>query len=226
MNKRLFLTALFYLSWQLVVAFRVKTFPGGGTPSSGRFTGVLTSSPSLWSTSFILRSDSRSCSLFSAIDVQKNGDIHRNKRSWLISLLPKHPLLRVFKTKATNIWGIIFGVQCWSLMLVWLIGMIFFMPFKMLFPQLDRNGILIDAGGRWWSRLVTFPHSIPRISGYKNLPPRAEPCLYIANHASWLDIPILGGYLPPMKFVCKKELTKVISLSFVSTFILALSNSI
>ena len=69
---------------------------------------------------------------------------------------------------------------------------------------------MIDAGGRWWSRLVSFPHSVPRMTGYENLPPKNEPCLYIANHASWLDIPILGGYLPPLKFVCKKELTKVI----------------
>ncbi len=207
--------ALFYFSWQLGLAFHVNAFYGGGILSSGRFTDVSTSSSSAASSSpvpIVFRSRARSHSLYSTIGVQNSGDILRKKRSWLISLIPKQPLLRIFKTKATNVWGIVFGMQCWSLMLVWMMGMILFMPFKILFPDLDRNGILIDAGGRWWSRLVTFPHSIPRIDGYKNLPPRTEPCLYIANHASWLDIPILGGYLPPMKFVCKKELTKVVFL--------------
>ena len=123
--------------------------------------------------------------------------------------LPRRPMVKVFN-KSFNIWGIIFGIQCWALMFVWFAYMIVFMPFKMLFPWLDRDGIVIDAGGRWWSRLVNFPHSIPRITGRENLPPKGEACIYIANHASWLDIPILGGYLPPFKFVCKKELTKVI----------------
>lgn len=125
------------------------------------------------------------------------------------SLLPKYPIFKVFK-KAVNVWGIIFGLQCWSIMCLWFLGMIAFMPFKLLFPRsIDKDGILIDSLGRWWSRLVSFPHSIPTVTGTENLPPKNEACIYIANHASWMDIPILGGFLPPLKFVCKKELTKV-----------------
>ena len=209
MNDRLaVLMAIICLWGKLGEALSTKGFRGRTIVSSNRFNGVLTSS----ATSSIpagFRDGSRSQTSCPAISALESANIQK-KRSWLLSLLPKSPLFRVFKTKATNLWGILFGLQCWSLMFVWMIGMILFMPFKILFPNLDRNGILIDAGGRWWSRLVTFPHSIPRISGYENLPSRTEPCLYIANHASWLDIPIIGGYLPPMKFVCKKELTKVL----------------
>lgn len=168
--------------------------------------GGLSSS---WMPTDLRGRDIGSTSLFSAVSLQEDDNVGRKKRSWLLSLLPKRPLFRVFKTKAANVWGILFGLQCWSLMFLWLFGMVMFMPFKVLFPGLDKNGIMIDAGGRWWSRLVSFPHSVPRMTGYENLPPKNEPCLYIANHASWLDIPILGGYLPPLKFVCKKELTKV-----------------
>ena len=144
-------------------------------------------------------------SLFGTLSLQnekEKGKFH------LISIWPKHPIFKVFK-KAINIWGIIFGIQCCSIMCLWFIGMLLFMPFKLLFPKFDKDGIVIDSLGRWWSRLVSFPHSIPTVTGIENLPPKTEPCIYIANHASWMDIPILGGYLPPLKFVCKKELTKV-----------------
>lgn len=118
------------------------------------------------------------------------------------------PVFRVFK-KAVNIWGIVFGVQCWSIMLLWMVGMLMFMPFKLIFGnRFDPDGILIDTFGRWWSFLVSFPHSLPRITGRENLPPSGEACVFIANHASWMDIPMVG-LLPPLKFVCKKELTKV-----------------
>jgi hypothetical protein len=118
------------------------------------------------------------------------------------------PVFSVFK-KSINLWGVLFGLQCWSIMVLWMLGMLLFMPFKLLLGgRLDPDGILIDTLGRWWSFLVSFPHSLPRITGRENLPPRGEACVYIANHASWMDIPILG-LLPPLKFVCKKELTKV-----------------
>jgi hypothetical protein len=118
------------------------------------------------------------------------------------------PVFRVFK-KAVNVWGVVFGIQCWSIMLLWMVGMLMFMPFKLIFGnRLDPDGILIDTLGRWWSFLVSFPHSLPRITGRQNLPPSGEACVFIANHASWMDIPMVG-LLPPLKFVCKKELTKV-----------------
>ena len=141
----------------------------------------------------------------SIIDPQKSNSRKFN----ILNYFPRKPMFKVFK-KAINPWGIVFGVQCWAIMLLWFVGMLLFMPIKTLFGnRIDKDGILIDSLGRWWSRLVSFPHSLPRVTGVENLPPKNEACIYIANHASWMDIPILGGFLPPLKFVCKKELTKV-----------------
>lgn len=95
-------------------------------------------------------------------------------------------------------------------MIVWMLYQLIMMPFKLVFGNLfDSEGIIIDAGGRWWSRFTTFPHSLPRVTGIKNIPPRKEPCIYVCNHQSWMDIPYMGGFLPALKFVCKKELTKI-----------------
>jgi len=76
-------------------------------------------------------------------------------RSKILKFLPRKPMFTVFK-KACNLYGLLFGVQCWSIMILWLVGMLAFMPFKIVFAQrLDKDGIIIDALGRWWSRLVT-----------------------------------------------------------------------
>lgn len=127
----------------------------------------------------------------------------------LRNLFGKLPSFNVGRLKV-NIFGIFFALQCWSLMLCWLGGMLMIMPFKLIFGKLfDSEGIIIDAGGRWWSRLTTFPHSLPRVTGIENIPSRKEPTIYVSNHQSWMDIPYMGGYLPALKFVCKKELTKI-----------------
>ena len=126
-------------------------------------------------------------------------------RSDLWSMLPKIKVGKLY----VNLWGVLFGIQCWSLMFFWLAGMLAFLPFKLLLgDRFDEEGLVIDGLGRWWSRLTTFPHSLPRLTGRKNIP-WGEPCVYVANHASWLDIPYMGGYLPALKFVGKKELTKI-----------------
>jgi 1-acyl-sn-glycerol-3-phosphate acyltransferase len=119
------------------------------------------------------------------------------------------PQFKVRGKMVVNVWGVLFALQCWSLMICWMLGMLLMMPFKALFGnRFDSEGILMDFFGRWWSRLTTFPHSIPRLTGRENIP-WGEPCIYVANHQSWMDIPLMGGYLPAMKFVGKRELTKI-----------------
>lgn len=137
----------------------------------------------------------------SAVD---EGNIWEVKRDFF-RLLPQMIIAR----KVINLWGVFFGIQCWALMFCWLFGMLLVMPLKFAFgDRFDSEGLFIDGFGRWWSRLTTFPHSIPRLTGRENIP-WGEPCIYVANHASWMDIPYIGGYMPALKFVGKQELLKI-----------------
>lgn len=57
--------------------------------------------------------------------------------------------------------------------------------------------------------LILFVTGVtPRVSGRRNLP--AEPCIVVANHASYLDGIILMAVLPPrFAFVIKREMVRV-----------------
>mmetsp|Transcript_35265 Transcript_35265/g.35924 ORF Transcript_35265/g.35924 Transcript_35265/m.35924 type:complete len:309 (-) Transcript_35265:98-1024(-) len=133
-----------------------------------------------------------------------NADLKRAKWTW-----PVHPQIYLFR-KTVNIWGILFAVQSFLLAIPWMFGMLAILPFKsILRDKFDPNGVRIDSLGRIWGRMILFPHSAPRITGKNNIPNKNETCIYIANHKSWLDVPMIGGYLPPMKFVAKRELIKV-----------------
>eukprot|EP01041_Mallomonas_annulata_P007835 gene7835-16026_t len=130
--------------------------------------------------------------------------LYRNQKFW------NRILSFNIAKKEVSLWGIIFAIQTCICTLPWILGMLLLLPFKLILKEkFDPNGLLIDNLGRVWARLVTFPHTIPRVTGRENLPNPSEPCIYISNHASWLDIPFVGGYLPPVKFVAKQELSKL-----------------
>lgn len=60
------------------------------------------------------------------------------------------------------------------------------------------------------TRLLTLFTACPlRVEGYENLPDSNEPCVYVANHASYLDGPFFIAALKrPFSFVAKVELAK------------------
>ena len=85
------------------------------------------------------------------------------------------------------------------------------------FPDLDPNRSFYDKTGKIWAKaFLTITNSMPTYSGdISRLDDSKEqtPCLFVANHASWLDIPVLCTILSPVfKFIAKGELMKVICI--------------
>ena len=73
---------------------------------------------------------------------------------------------------------------------------------------------MYDATGKVWAKgFLALTNSSPSFSGdLERLEELKEPqaCLYVANHASWLDIPVICTVLSPVfKFIAKGELLKV-----------------
>jgi 1-acyl-sn-glycerol-3-phosphate acyltransferase len=76
----------------------------------------------------------------------------------------------------------------------------------------DPHRTVYDTTGKVWAKVwLTMTNSYPTMSGnIDQLKGDQCPCLYVANHASWLDIPVLCTVLDPVfKFIAKGELRKV-----------------
>lgn len=78
-----------------------------------------------------------------------------------------------------------------------------------LFGVEDKPGGIFDHTPRVWSRITLWAagvratvHDPERMAG-------GEPRIYVSNHLSWFDIPVLSAVLPRYKFVAKAELFKV-----------------
>ncbi|TLM65266.1 MAG: acyl-phosphate glycerol 3-phosphate acyltransferase [Deltaproteobacteria bacterium] len=71
-------------------------------------------------------------------------------------------------------------------------------------PKLSWRRLAIRTGVRVLARAAGIPVTV---QGVAHLPPEGQPCLYLSNHASYLDGLLLSGYLPrPVSFVAKREL--------------------
>ncbi|GKY93216.1 hypothetical protein MPSEU_000289400 [Mayamaea pseudoterrestris] len=78
--------------------------------------------------------------------------------------------------------------------------------------EFDENRDIYDKTGKVWSRTwLAMTDSYPSFSGnVSRIREPQGPCLYVANHASWLDIPIICTVLDPVfKFIAKAELEKL-----------------
>ncbi len=82
--------------------------------------------------------------------------------------------------------------------------------------DLDPNRAFYDRTGKIWAKAwLTMTNSYPTVSGDVSRLSRENEkelgaCLFVANHASWLDIPVLCTVLDPVfKFIAKGELSTV-----------------
>jgi Acyltransferase len=97
---------------------------------------------------------------------------------------------------------------------VWMAAMMMVeLMYKLDKENQDTHRALFDSTGKVWSKIwLTLTDSYPTFSGDidKLRAGRHGPCLYVANHASWLDIPVLCTVLDPVfKFIAKGELRSV-----------------
>lgn len=116
------------------------------------------------------------------------------------------------KEKVVNSFG--FFTLAISLMTgpIWMLAMMITDKVCNMNENLDPNRVFYDFTGKVWSRVwLTMSDSYPTFSGeIDELRKGQGPCLYVANHASWLDIPVICTVLDPVfKFIAKSELASV-----------------
>jgi hypothetical protein len=117
-----------------------------------------------------------------------------------------------------------FGVYCGSVIMLtsipWMAAMSALQTLqKFSFTKnLDPQRALYDTTGKIWARTwLSLANSYPEITGDVDLVAKngsldslGGPVMFVANHASWLDIPILCCALNPVfKFIAKGELRDV-----------------
>jgi len=119
------------------------------------------------------------------------------------------------KTKSVNLFG------AWALAVSLVICPIWYAALKMcslsydIFgDDWDPNREFYDGLGKIWANaFLTATNSMPSYSGELQLlrkGPHNKPCLFVANHASWLDVPVLCTCTDQVfKFVSKAELGKL-----------------
>jgi Acyltransferase len=86
--------------------------------------------------------------------------------------------------------------------------------YKLIGDDWDPNREFFDGLGKIWAKaFLSLIGSYPTFSGELELlqkGPHNQPCLFVANHASWLDIPVLCTCTDQVfKFVAKGELGKL-----------------
>jgi len=135
--------------------------------------------------------------------------------SFTLSPEELNPLIRIgdgSKEKIINAFGLLPLVVSLLTGPIWLLAMTVVEKISNMNEKFDPNREIFDYTGKIWSRVwLTSTRSYPSLSGeIDSIREREGPCMYVANHASWLDIPILCTVLDPVfKFIAKSELEKV-----------------
>lgn len=142
--------------------------------------------------------------------------LFEKEEDYRITKEESQPLIRVGEGSNEKIVNA-FGLWCAAVSLftgpIWSAAMFLIDATLNKMDNVDPHRSIYDATGKVWAKTwLTLTNSYPTISG--NLQyiqnNNAQPCLYVANHASWLDIPVLCTVLDPVfKFIAKGELRKV-----------------
>lgn len=136
--------------------------------------------------------------------------------SHVLSTEQVHALIKLGKNPDSQ--KIINGFGLWALVVSLITGPIWMAAMGIVESILDFNQNLdphrasFDKTGKLWAHAwLVMTNSFPTFSGHTELlKEETGPCLYVANHASWLDIPVLCTVLDPVfKFIAKGELEKV-----------------
>uniref|UniRef100_A0A7S2URA0 Phospholipid/glycerol acyltransferase domain-containing protein n=1 Tax=Attheya septentrionalis TaxID=420275 RepID=A0A7S2URA0_9STRA len=136
------------------------------------------------------------------------------EKSFILTEEEVKPIVRLGEgdsEKIINAWGL-WGATISALtMPFWAAAMTIVNGICALNEDLDPHRAVYDATGKVWSKLwLIVANSYPEVTGdVDRLKTTRGPCIYVANHASWLDIPILCTVLDPVfKFISKAELVQ------------------
>jgi hypothetical protein len=143
--------------------------------------------------------------------------------SYFLTKEESHPIIRIGKNDENEKIINMFGVWCLFISLItgplWMCAMYIVNVIYQFNNNnndnttFDPHRAIYDQTGKVWSKVwLSCINSYPTISG-NNINKKNNsigPCLYVANHSSWLDIPILCTVLDPVfKFIAKGELRHV-----------------
>jgi hypothetical protein len=165
-----------------------------------------------------VQAERKNMSLFSSQSAMSDVFINLAK-SHIMTEDEISPLIKLKKGTGKEKWVNAFGmyhIMCSVLTLPpWWVAMTIVDAVCTQFPDLDPNRSVYDETGKVWAKLyLTLTNSYPSISGdlehLKKARREQKGCLYVANHASWLDIPVLCTVMSPVfKFIAKGELLSV-----------------
>ncbi len=97
----------------------------------------------------------------------------------------------------------LYAAWCW---LLFGFGVLLVWPLVVFLPKETWRWRVVRGVLRGLSRLVGIPLVV---QGREYLPPSTIPCVYVCNHASYLDSLLLAAVLPPgIRFVAKAELRR------------------
>ncbi len=85
-------------------------------------------------------------------------------------------------------------------------------PLVLLCQLLGRPrgpGSIIHKAPIWWGRALVWAGGVRITAHHHGTLPDGQPCVYVANHVSWFDIPVLISVLPDHGFVAKRELSEI-----------------
>jgi len=137
------------------------------------------------------------------------------ERSYMLTPEEVKPIIRLGKGDKEKVINA-FGLWCAAASLVtcpiWSAAMMLVFMINEINPDWDPDRAAYDATGKVWAKAwLTLTNSFPTFSGdVSRIKESRGPCLFVANHASWLDIPVLCTVLDPVfKFIAKGELRNV-----------------
>ncbi len=117
-------------------------------------------------------------------------------RMFLVSLVPRSRRL------ASRFAHGLYAGYAWMLATL---GLIVVLPAFVLIPAESARWIVLRGCLRMLARMAGIRLTV---RGLKNLPPEGKPCVFVVNHASYLDGFVLAAAIPrPFSFVAKAELS-------------------
>lgn len=206
--------------WKLGLLF-LCTVVGCSRPNYGGFNRVLAFAPSHEGRRSIVhqaisRKSSRPTSIKEKLDVTRTQLFENSvDGSFVLSSEEVKPIIKFGSgesEKVVNAFGL------WALVVslitgpIWQAVMSILNVIYSINKNLDPDRSFYDSTGKAWAKSwLTMTFSYPTFSGeFESIKNRDGPCLYVANHASWLDIPVLCTILEPVfKFIAKGELKGV-----------------